>query len=79
MRYGARFGIVVVAAAALPCVLAGCATSSHRSIRVYEYSEEPRPAQVTDDEPSSEYQMQSPGKMVSPGEMVPPGEMVDDQ
>lgn len=49
-----------------------CATSSHKSVRVYEYDDEPPRDRQMDNQLDSEY------KMVSPGEMVAPGEMVDE-
>jgi len=56
----------VAVALGLAFTLAGCARSSHRSVRTYEYNEEAgrteqeQPQQAT----SSEYQMVSPGEMV---------------
>lgn len=64
-----RFTLVGVATALM--IVVGCKTTSHHSIRVYEYSDEP-PSRPADDKAESEYEM------VSPGEMVGPGQMVDD-
>ena len=56
----------VTVALGLAFTLAGCARSSHRSVKTYEYNEEAgrteqkQPQQAT----SSEYQMVSPGEMV---------------
>ncbi|MGB2984567.1 MAG: hypothetical protein WBE26_01680 [Phycisphaerae bacterium] len=69
MRHGLRFCLVVIGTAGFLGWIAGCATSSHTSVRTYEYSDE-RPERPTHDESDSEYQMQSPGEMVSPGTIV---------
>ncbi|MFQ5589896.1 MAG: hypothetical protein ACE5HE_01920 [Phycisphaerae bacterium] len=72
MRYWTR---LVACLAAVACVFAGpigCARSSHRTVRVYQYDDEPPRDRQDDDQLDSEY------KMVSPGEMVGPGEMVDE-
>jgi len=53
---------------------AGCQTSSHKSVSMYEYDEDParthRAAQPVEREESGQWDMQSPGQMVSPGEAV---------
>ena len=79
MRACVRFCVTAFAVVCFSCLSGGCQTSSHKSIRTYEYSDEPHPVRSTDDELTSEPQMQSPGEMVSPGEMAPPGQMVDDE
>jgi len=60
--------------------LAGCETSSHRSVRTYEYSNEPPRARQTDPDPDPAPDRPSEGdwEMVSPGEMASPGQMVVD-
>jgi hypothetical protein len=60
-----------LAAFCLTVLAVGCETSSHKSVRTYEYSDEPPPEQQSQaDEFESEYEMQSEGEMVSPGQMV---------
>jgi hypothetical protein len=45
--------------------LAGCETSSHKSVRTYDYRDEAQaPEQRPQEELNSEYQMVSPGEMV---------------
>ena len=44
---------------------AGCETSSHKSLRTYDYNDQGRaPEQKPKEELNSEYQMVSPGEMV---------------
>ena len=62
-----RLSAIAMAAAVLTL---GCASSSHKSVRTYEYREEPPPEQRQPVETESEYEMVSPGEMVGPGEMV---------
>ena len=69
MRKYVRIATTVMMAAGLAV---GCASSSHKSVRTYEYDEEPPPEQRQKEVGGSE------GEMVSPGEMVGPGEMVDE-
>jgi hypothetical protein len=71
MRHLLRLRILGLSVACALSCHAGCASSSHSSVRIYEYSEE-APEQSGNDELDSEYQMQSPGEMVAPGEMVTP-------
>ena len=78
MRRRFRSSVAGMTAACLFGASVGCATSSHTSVRTYEYSDEPQRERVADDELGCEYQMQSPGEMVLPGEMVSPGEIADD-
>lgn len=43
----------------------GCETSSHKSVRTYDYNDQGRAAeQKPEEELNSEYQMVSPGEMV---------------
>ena len=43
----------------------GCETSSHKSVRTYDYNDQGRaPEQKPNEELNSEYQMVSPGEMV---------------
>jgi len=79
MRHRIRYLLAAVAVAFVWGLPAGCETSSHKSVRTYEYNDESQPARVTEEELGSEYQMQSPGETVSPGEMVAPGTVVDDR
>ncbi len=46
----------------------GCKTSSHTSVRTYEYNDEPQRDRQKDDQLDSEYKMVSPGEMTGPGE-----------
>jgi len=62
-----RFGLAVLFIAGL---VVGCETSSHKTIRTYQYNDEPPPKRSQSDELDSEYKMQSEGEMVSPGTMV---------
>ncbi len=48
----------------LGCVLLGCETSSHTTVRTFEYTNEPVKTQEPVDMSSGEYRMESPGKMV---------------
>ncbi len=72
-----RIGVIVVCLAAGLSVGVGCKSSSHKSVRTYEYNNEPKQpdphARQRSDELDSEY------KMVSPGEMQSPGQMTDDR
>ena len=68
MRYQLmKFGATIGAAAISLLLLSGCKTTDHKSVRIYEYGEEP-PARAVNDEPTPEFQMESPGEMVSPGD-----------
>ena len=60
------FALSVTVALGLAFTLAGCARSSHRSLKTYEYNEEPAPSEQKQPQQatSSEYQMVSPGEMV---------------
>ena len=69
MRKYVRIATAALMAAGLAV---GCASSSHKSVRTYEYDEKPPPEQKQPEVGSSQ------GEMVSPGEMVGPGEMVDE-
>jgi hypothetical protein len=69
MRQYLRLCFVAIATVCALGFSLGCQRSSHMSVRTYEYNDDksPRPA---NDEPTSEYEMQSPGEMVAPGDMV---------
>ncbi len=54
----------LLAAVALIGFAAGCATSSHKSVRTYEYDENPPPERQEESESGSDYEMTSPGEMV---------------
>ena len=61
--------------------LSGCRTSSRKSVRTYDYSNEPRPARGQTGERYREQDSHPPDDewhMVSPGEMTAPGDMVID-
>jgi len=71
IRQWVRFCRVAVAV----CVGAGtlgCETVSHRSLQIYEYTDDVPPERSWDKGTGSEYQMQSPGEMIPPETMVPP-------
>lgn len=72
-----RIGAIVVCLAAGLLTVVGCKSSSHKSVRTYEYNNEPQQpdphARQQSNELDSEY------KMVSPGEMQSPGQMSDDR
>ena len=77
MRHGITRYVAVMSVACLLGWFAGCRTTTHTSVRTYEYTDEP-PVRAVDDELTNEYQMRSPGEMVGPGEMVEPGDADDD-
>jgi len=53
----------------LVVMVAGCATSSHRSTTVREYNDEPQPEKRSEsDELDSDWKMQGEGEMVAPGD-----------
>jgi len=54
-------------------LVGACRSPSHKSVRTYEYNEDPAPSERADETVG-----ESSGGMVAPGEMVSPGEMVDD-
>lgn len=60
-------GFSVLGILATMTLVVGCKTTSHHSVRVYEYSDEP-PARPTDEKGQSEYEMVSPGQMVNDDE-----------
>ncbi len=66
MRMTLRRLVLTVTAALGVVGLAACASSSHKSVRSYEYRDDGRPerAERADDELTDEYQMVSPGEMV---------------
>ncbi len=65
-------------------IMAGCARSSHKTVRTYDYSDDSRDGRRTAHQPvdserethEGDYEMVPPGEMRSPGEMVPPGRPV---
>ncbi|MEK6797830.1 MAG: hypothetical protein AABZ12_02565 [Planctomycetota bacterium] len=69
-----KWALEVLGAAASMAALAGCATSSHKSVRTYDYNNDPHGEQRA--QPAEEPQDESQPHMVSPGEMVAPGEPV---
>ena len=70
MRHWARFCRCGLAVFFVAGFVMGCETSSRKTVRTYEYKDEPPPKRSQSDELDSEYKMQSEGEMVSPGEMV---------
>jgi len=72
MQRWLRLSVCVITVVSLAIGPLGCRTSSHKSVRIYEYDDQPQEDRQQSDELDSEY------KMVSPGEMVGPGEMTDD-
>ena len=77
MRRGAMRCLAIMGVGCIIGWLSGCVTTSHKTVRTYEYSDEP-PTPVMEEASEGEYQMQSPGEMVGPGEMVPPTDTDDD-
>lgn len=69
IRRTARYA-PILAAAFGSAMLLGCATSSHKSVRTYEYDDRPsgrrtsRPTETERVEDSGEWQMAAPGEMV---------------
>lgn len=71
MRHWAGFCKLGLAAVCVAGLAVGCETSSHKSVRTYEYNDQPPPEKRSQsDELDSEYKMQSEGQMVAPGTMV---------
>jgi len=65
MRTGLRYTLWLVTSAAALIAAAGCETSSHKSVRTYDYNDQGRaPENKPQEELNSEYQMVSPGEMV---------------
>jgi len=65
MRRTWRHSLCLLAGAAALIGAAGCETSSHKSVRTYDYNDQGQaPEQKPDKELNSEYQMVSPGEMV---------------
>lgn len=65
-----RFCVLALAAVIASVGSIGCESSSHKSIRTYEYDDAPARDRQQDDQLDSEYKMTSPGEMTSPGQMV---------
>jgi len=76
-KWAKTLGVTAVALVAL-----GCETSSHKSVRTYDYDDQGRATRGVEEQPAerevgrSNGEIVAPGEMVSPGEMVPPGEPV---
>ena len=70
MRHWVGSCTVVMAAVALGVWSMGCRTSSHTSIHISEYDENPPPEITQGHEQETEWQMESPGEMESPGTMI---------
>ena len=65
MRKTPRYALCWLTGAAALIGAAGCETSSHKSVRTYDYNDQGRaPQRQPDEELNSEYQMVSPGEMV---------------
>lgn len=47
-------------------LLMGCESSSHKSVRTYEYNDEPQQKRSESNKLDSEYKMQSEGEMKGP-------------
>jgi len=78
MRHSAIKLIAGLVTAALTCGPLACKTTSHKSVRTYEYGEEVEPDRQQTDELDEDYKMVSPGEMTGPGEMVSPGSTVEE-
>ncbi len=70
MRHWVGLCVVVIVAVGLGGWSMGCHTSSHTSIHISEYDENPPPEITQGEERESQWQMESPGEMESPGTMV---------
>ena len=70
MQNWRRIGVTLVVTV---CLVGACRSPSHKSVRTYEYNEDPAPSERADETVG-----ESPGEMVSPGGMVSPGEMIDE-
>ncbi len=64
-------GVVVMTLAII-----GCETSSHKTVRTYDYNDQGRATRQAEEQPAEREEMRQDGEMVAPGEMVSPGEMV---
>lgn len=65
MRTALRHTLCLLMGAVALMGAAACETSSHKSVRTYDYSDQGRaPEQKPQEELNSEYQMVSPGEMV---------------
>ena len=65
MRKTARYALCWLMSAAALFGAVGCETSSHKSVRTYDYNDQGRVQErQPDEELNSEYQMVSPGEMV---------------
>ncbi len=61
-----RHSLCLLTGAAALIGVAGCETSSHKSVRTYDYNDQGRPTERANEaeEQDSEYHMVSPGEMV---------------
>ena len=65
MRIALRHSLYLLMGAAALIGAAACETSSHKSVRTYDYNDQGRaPEQKPKEELDSEYKMVSPGEMV---------------
>ncbi len=65
MRNSWRHSLCLLTGVATLIGAAGCETSSHKSVRTYDYNDQGRePERKPNEELNSEYQMVSPGEMV---------------
>jgi len=68
MRNPIRSLMLAAACGAFAVTLAACATSSHKSVRTYDYNDEGKPAPKAEETErqvdEGEYHMVSPGEMV---------------
>lgn len=65
MRTALRQTLCLITGAAALVGTAGCETSSHKSVRTYDYNDQGRADEKKpQEELNSEYQMVSPGEMV---------------
>ena len=65
MQHSGRFFRLGLAAFCLAGLAFGCETSSHKTVRTYEYSDEPTSKRSESQELDSEYKMQSEGEMTN--------------
>lgn len=79
MRHVFKLGLTALTIGLLLGGQTACHKSSYRTIRVYEYNDEPTEARSRDDRSNAGYQMVSPGKMTGPGEMAGSADKDDDE
>ena len=74
-----RLILTIIAGLGLAVATIGCKSSSHKSVRTYDYSDDPRDARRVQQPIETEREIESGDyEMVAPGEMVPPGKPVVD-